>query len=457
MSLDSIINLTINLREPPITLAGFGTPLVAAILTAGQDAAWDTAYGASVDTIEVTEANWQTTMTTLGVSSAEDLYVGLSDLFGQDRAPSLALIGRRSTAVAQVLDVDIDATTDGTFTVTLNGTDYAFAASGNTATEIRDGLLAAIALDTDSDNDGVADIAGAIVDTDTLSVTAAVAGVPFTYSVSHSSNPSAISATLQTASNGLVDDVGTWRAERDDWYFLLETTRASGVIRAVGETIETMRKLFVAQTDDAALQTTSVENIGTALGPVGLNLNRTSLWWSDNDDQFVDFAIVGKMAPSDPGSETWNAQSLRSVVGITPTSETQLQAKRTNWLEAFTAANFAMTQGGYVSSGQWLDLIRGRDWLYNKLQIALVQALRDNPKLPYTDEGGEAIGAVIQGVLEDAAEVGLVVASSIVVVVPPAASQSDTDRGNRHFPDVTFRATLQGAIHTMDVTGDLAP
>lgn len=451
MSLDRIANITINLRERPISLAGFGTPLLAAILTAPQDTAWDTEYGASVDVIEVDSGNWQAVLTTLGVTSSEDLWVALSDMFAQDEAPSLVLIGRRATAVAQVNAVNIIGTADGTFTVTINGNDYSFVAVAQTATQIRDGLIAAV-------NAGTDPVTAGVVDADTLSLTADEAGVPFTLSVEHSVSTAAnITTSVTTASVGLPEDIVTWRAETDQWYFLLETTRSSGNIQAAGEVIETLRKLFIAQSDDANAQSASTADIGSVLGPTGLNLDRTAVIWHDNDDQFVDAALVGALAPTDPGSETWANVPLSSVTGIIPTSETNLADKNYTWLESFVAANFSMTQGGAVASGQWIDLIRGRDWLHNLIQIRLVQALRDNPKLPYTDTGGEAIGAIIRGALEEAAAAGLVVASSIVVNVPLVASQSSTDRGNRHFPGVTFSATLQGAIHTLEVEGDLAP
>lgn len=449
MSLDRIANITINLQERPIPLAGFGIPLIAALLTSPQSSAWDTEYGASTDVAEIAVDTWQGALESLGVSSSADLYVALLDMFSQDEQPETVLLGRRATAVAQVVNVSIDAATDGTFTVTVNGTDYTYAASGTTADVIRDALVTAVDADP-----AVSAVAGA---GDTLDITASVAGVPFTLSTGHSSTPASISSSETTANVGLGDDIGDWRAERDDWYFLLETTRTPGVVQYAAETIETMRKLFVTQSSDADAQTASTTDIGYLLGPLGLNMNRTSVWWNDNDDQFVDAAIVGKMAPKDPGAETWANQTLSSVTGIEPTSASNLIAKRYSWLETFTAANFAMTQEGTVASGQFIDLIRGRDWLHNLIQIRIVQALRDAPKIPYTDEGADIIGSVIRGALAEAAAKGLVDADTIVVNVPPKSQQTATDIGNRRLAGITFSATLLGAVHTLDITGNLAP
>ncbi len=458
MSLDRIASIVINLAEPPLGLAGFGVPLLGVILTAPQETSWDTIYGAAVDVIEVTPADYVAQLEALGVTSAEDFRVALDDMFAQSRKPALVLIGRRATAVAQISNADIVGTTDGTFTITINGDDAAFVASSSTAADIAAGLVTAVNLLTQP-------VTAAPGAPDSVDCTADEAGVPFTISVDSTGVPADIVLTTPTPSIGITEDVSTWRGQRDDWYGLLETTRSSGVIETAGNVIEALPvdKIFIAQTNDPLAQTgASTLDIGSVLGATGLNLFRTALWWSSNDDQFVDAAAVGKMFPSAPGSETWANQSLSGVVGIslqagTLTSESTLANKRYNWLETFQAAGFSMTQGGWMVNGTFTDLIRGRDWLKNLMQTRLVQALRDAPKVPYTDQGAAVIDATMRAVLEEAADVGLVVRDTIVVLVPAADSQDISDKGNRFYPNITFSATLQGAVHTMDVTGALAP
>jgi hypothetical protein len=450
MSLDRIADISVNLRERPIALAGFGIPLIAAILTSPQDTAWDTEYGGTVDVIEVDSDNWTTVLTTIGVTSTEDLYVALSDMFGQDESPELVRIGRRATAVAQVVEVDIVGTDDGDYVITINGNDYTFAASADTGSDIEAGLIAAV--QGGADAVWVTATAGT---GDQLIVTSDFAGVPFTLSVSAPSDN--LETSIATPNTGLPEDVVIWRAETDDWYFVLETTRTTGNIRALGETIETLRKLYIAQTDDAAAQTNATTDPGSLLGPTGLNLDRTAVIWHDNDDQFVDAALVGALAGTTPGSETWANVPLSSVTGIVPTSETNLDNKNYTWLESFTAAGFSMTQGGACASGQWIDLIRLADYTRNLIQIRVVTALRDNPKLPYTDAGAAILAGIIEGALGEVADGGGIVRESISVTVPKVAAQSDADRGNRHFRNITYRATLTGAIHTLDASGDLAP
>lgn len=445
MSLDSISNVVVSLQPPPISLAGFGTPLIAGVLTSPQGTAWTTAFGSAVTTSTTPQA-WRALMTTLGVTVGEALYDCLLAMTSQDRKPATIKIGRRATPVAKVSAVNIVGTTDGTFTVTINGVAFTHVAATDTNTEIRDGLIAAI-------NAGAEPVTAAIVDTDTLSVTADEAGIPFTITVTHSTTPTDITTAVTTPSVGIVEDLALWEAEDADWYELLETTRSSGVIKVAAADIEGRIKIFQAQTDDSVAQTAPTTDLGSELGD--LAYDRTGLWWHDDDAEFIDAAISGLLLPTDPGSETWANDVIKGVTGIKPTGESYLEAKNYNWNEDFAAAGFTMTRHGKMVSGQFIDVIRGRDWLQNLIQIRLVEALRNEPKIPYTDNGGQIIAGIIRAALVEAAQVGLVVESSIIVTVPKVASQSSTDRGNRYFPNVTFSATLQGAIHSLDVQGSL--
>ncbi len=104
--------------------------------------------------------------------------------------------------------------------------------------------------------------------------------------------------------------------------------------------------------------------------------------------------------------------------------------------------------------GQWIDLVRGRDFLKRLIQTRCFEALANNDVVPYTDEGAAIIAAAIRGALLSCP---MVVADTIVSTIPRVSSQSDANRAARHFPDIRFRATLRGAIHTLQIRGHLAP
>lgn len=447
MSFDALVSLSISLSQPPIPLASFGVPLVLAVLTGPQATAWTAAHSTNLYA-EVTPSTWQTEMTTLGVTTSDDIYRLLEDMFSQEDQPERAYIGRRATAVAMARRFTISGAVDGTYTITINGTAHAHVAASQTQAQIRDALIALIQAGAQAPR-VTATNSGAT----TIDVTADLAGETFTDSVA--STGSTITVATQTANAGIATDIPLIRAQVDDWYWILETTRDSGNLRELAATVEPLRKYAWVQTDDAAAQAAGSTDIGSELG--ALSYVRTAVNWDDDDNDFVDAAWVGLMAPSPPGSASWHAKTLASVTGIVPTGESFLAAKHYNWAERFVAAGFTMTRHGWSINGTYTDIVVGRDWLYNLIQTRCIEAMRAAPKIPYDERGAAILRGVVRGALLEAADAELVDRDSIVVNVPTAASQSSANRAARNFPGITFSARLTGAVHSIAITGALAP
>ena len=65
-------------------------------------------------------------------------------------------------------------------------------------------------------------------------------------------------------------------------------------------------------------------------------------------------------------------------------------------------ANRNVTIGGYTTSGEWIDIVRFRDWLKMEIQLNVFNVLRVNDKVPYTDKGISLIGNALNGTLQTA-------------------------------------------------------
>jgi len=100
-------------------------------------------------------------------------------------------------AVAQVDNIDVTGTTDGTYTVSINGVEVSFVASSNSAAEIRDGLVSAI-------NGSGEPVTATPGGGDDLDITADVAGVSFTTVLV--SNPGT-SMTLTTPTPNVIANI----------------------------------------------------------------------------------------------------------------------------------------------------------------------------------------------------------------------------------------------------------
>lgn len=464
MPISDFITSTVIYASPPLGLPSLTLPLVAAVLTVAQDTAWDAAYGAAVDVVSLAPDTWADALVALGVTAGEDLQVALTDMFsqrfeGQQSAPDEILLARRSTPVAQVVTAEVIGTTVGDFTITI--------VAGGVTTDY------VVAFDTDQDttalalraaiNGGTQPVTASGAGSDVV-MTADEPGVPFQVSTTHSVTPADIDSVTTTPNNGIGEDIGVWRLQDDRWYFLLETTRSSGVIQFAAETIEALarNRLGVFQTSDALAQTgASTADLASVLGSAGLGLTRTALVWHDDDDQFVDFALVGKMAGFLPGDPNWVHQSLASVTGIGApelTSTTTLESKRYTFLETYGAPvpPQTSTRGGKMLDGNWIDIVHLVDDLNLRIQIREYGALL-NGNVPYN--GGEGtVAAALQGALNERAGPpgrAALVEGSIVVTVPAASSQTDTNRLERRYAGVTWSALAQGKVNIISNVGYL--
>lgn len=448
MPLSDVLNTTTTLKTRAITAEGFGLALILGTVTS----AVETAMGANL-TAELDRDTWQTTMTANGFVSTDQHWIDVSDFFSQARTSSRLLVGRRATAVAQVQHVDIDGTTDGTFTITLDGTDYTFVASSDTATEIRDGLISALGAATH--------VTAALVDTDTLSITANEAGVPLTVTVDHSVTPTDISTSVDTANVGIGEDVAAIRLERDDWYFLLETSRSSGVIKTAAAVVEALTKYFWGQSNEAGIIGSGSTDVASQLK--ALNYARTALMYHPTDAEGAAAAWLGLITSYDAGAVNWSWKTLASVAATdftsNPSATTNLQAKNCNYFERLSS-QVSATFFGQSVDGTFADLIRGRDALDSTILADYQTLLLSEPKVAMTDQGGEQISAIVEGAIEKFAGVddspALIVEGSASVKVQKIADMSASDKANRIAPRVTWSAQAQGAINkVLNVSGTI--
>lgn len=161
----------------------------------------------------------------------------------------------------------------------------------------------------------------------------------------------------------------------------------------------------------------------------------------------------GKTAPKDPGSQTWKFKTITGLLkyNLTSAEKNAILGKKANTYTTVGGVN--ITEDGTVASGEYIDVIRGLDWLESRLQESIYTELVNVDKIPFTDAGVAVVEGAVRGVLNEAARVGLLDPDSIEVTVPLVSAVSTTDRGNRLLPDINFSARLQGAIHKVEVNG----
>lgn len=176
-------------------------------------------------------------------------------------------------------------------------------------------------------------------------------------------------------------------------------------------------------------------------------------------------AWMAKCFGYEAGSETWAHKSLGnvSVSQLTDAEVQTIKSAGANFYQKY--ANQKCTLDGKLGSGEWIDIIRFRDWLVNELRVNLVALFANNTKIPYTDAGITAIENVITEVLKRGQTVGGIaqneygaddtITYGYTVSVPRAYEVPATTKQQRKLTGVTFTAKLAGAIHYAEISGRL--
>lgn len=254
-----------------------------------------------------------------------------------------------------------------------------------------------------------------------------------------------------------VDALVSTIATDNDWYALAIESRDSTDIEAVASNIEARQKLFIAVTDDADILDAQLDtDIASIL--LDQNLSRTGLLYhTAAAEAYPEAAWFGEMLPRDPGTANWAWKTLSGIPTDSFTSGeiSALRGKRCNYYDS--VAGNSITYGGYTSEpGIYLDIVRGIDWLQQRMQEDYVAYQTSVGRIPYVG-GGEIIESEVVRRRLDIAVDRQVIADNYEVSVPRWQDQDPTDRAERHFPGITFDATYTGAVNSVQIRGTIRP
>lgn len=253
----------------------------------------------------------------------------------------------------------------------------------------------------------------------------------------------------------LADDILAIQVVNSDWYGLVLAESDAADIEEAAATIESMRKLFAATSDEAAiLDPASTTDLASKLNAKGYA--RTFLLYG-NPEEHGAAAWMGAMFPKDPGSASWKFKSLRgvSVSKLSAAGIATLQAKNCNYYRELAGAS--ITAEGVTPSGEFIDITHGLDWLQARLQEDIYGLLVRTDKVPYTDAGVAMVENLIRARLQVGIGIGLLAEDPAPTVsVPKVRDVPQNDRANRHLPDLRFSAVLAGAIHSLTINGTVS-
>ena len=327
------------------------------------------------------------------------------------------------------------------FKIAIGDSEYEFLSDTTpTINEVVDGLKAEI----NGDANAVVIASG----TTELIVTSKIAGNPFVVT-EVSSN---ITFETTTPSNGIQEDILAARDIDDDWYFLHTASQDATTVENAAALIESLRKLYVFRNNEASARTNSQDNIIGRL--VAKQYFRSVPFYHTLNSTFADGALVGRVAPLDPGSETWANKTLAAVPAdkFTDSEEAQLDNKNANYYVNVGGIN--VTQNGKVCGGEYIDIIRFIDWLQARMEEGIFQDIANADKIPFTDGGIAVVENRMREVLKRGVRAGGIVSEQdFTVTVPRAKDIPLADKAARRLTGIKFTAVLSGAIHAVSIQG----
>lgn len=435
-TIDKHVDVQISKETATVSRVGFGTP---AILT------YHTVFPQVARTFGGLDE-----MVSAGFATTDIAYKLAAAMFAQSPRPTQVVVGRRATPHQRNVKLtprNAYALTD--YTITINGTDFTFTTDATpTVAEITAGLETLI--DAGSENVKATD------NTTSINVTSAdapggtpTAGVPFVVEFDRLQ----WSFIDETTDVGIATELTTLQGFNDDWYGLVADCWGADEIEALATAIESAGpKIYVAETQDTGVISPVSSDIASTLQ--GLALDRTAIIFNSDIDASPAAGWLGLQLPTTPGSTTWKFKTLATVAADALLTGGIANADGKNANTYTTAGGINITAEGVMASGEFIDVTRFVDWLTARIKENVFRALAINPKIPYTNAGIQAIVAEVEGVLRQGVFNGGINGDEDIIVTAPLASEVDAnDKASRILPDITFIATLAGAIHKTVIRG----
>lgn len=241
----------------------------------------------------------------------------------------------------------------------------------------------------------------------------------------------------------------------NDWYGLAIESITEADITAVAAWVEARVKIFAARSADADIITSATDDIASTLQVA--EYDRTFLMYhAAAATSYPDAAWLGNCLVRDPGSQTWKFKTLNGITPDTLTSGQTDYALGKNANTYVRVAGVNITQEGVMAGDEYIDVIRGIDWLTARIKERIFTRLVNAAKIPYTNAGIAVIETAVREQLDIALDQGLIAPEpAYTVTVPDVLDTDEIDRQNRELKNVNFRARLAGAIHYTEIRGEV--
>lgn len=435
-SLSDIVNVTVSTLTTGVKQAGFGVPLIADYHSRfAERVRFYTSLQAMIDD---------------GFTVNDGAYRCAAAMFAQTPQVTKLAIGRRALPPDLTIEFTPSAQNSRAYKIDLLGpagltATASFTSDANaTVAEITAGLTSAI-------NTAAVGITATDLTT-AVRLKASSAGQHF---AAAAQDLSLLSAQQTHADPGIATDLAAILLENSDWYGLTLSTGGKAEIIAAAAWVEANKKLGAFSSQDADILGSGSSDVASTVKTAN-DFRSWVQYGTRASFEHGAAAAMGKAFPYDPGSITFKFLKLASVTAdrLTATHITNATNKNAMFFTDYGGVN--ITAEGKTAAGEFVDVIRDRDWFESRLQTRVFAVLTNNPKTPFTDKGIAAVEAEVRGQLTEGIQAGFLSDSPAPIVSVPLASQvNPTDKANRLLKTISFTATVAGAIHATKITGTI--
>ena len=254
-------------------------------------------------------------------------------------------------------------------------------------------------------------------------------------------------------------------SEKPFYGFHITSFKEAADVKAAAAWAEENEKLFGFEFADVSSIPVTNFNFFRSFGMYSGTADGYGTESQPEENKFAALALMAKCFGYKAGTETWHLKELKLVTPSVLTTEQKNTLASKNINSYLRYANVNCSIGGKTLGGEWIDVIRFADWLKAKIQINAFNALRQNPKLPFTDAGIGLIEGAVLSALSEGTSVGGISPTEFdddgneiagyTVKMPRALDFEEGARKTRKLTGCEYTARLAGAIHLVEIKGHL--
>ncbi|MBD8026424.1 DUF3383 family protein [Ureibacillus sp. Re31] len=237
----------------------------------------------------------------------------------------------------------------------------------------------------------------------------------------------------------------------NDWYF---------VILATGSVTDYIAISDVVEGNGIKIAAHVVDNLEDLQRLAAMKYDRTFYMMHDKLEEYPHVALIGGHGSKPVGSITYK---FKKLIGVTPANYDATTLNEIHNLNGFayvTKSGVAQTTEGTVGSGEYIDVIHGKDWIKVNMEQAISSLFVNNDKVSYDDSGIPLIEAEARTILEIGGQNRIIAQdeSNQYLYTLSSLNRAQTnavDRAARVYNGLSFSFELAGAIHEANIKGEI--